>query len=226
MCGRYSISKPASEIAEHFGVVSESRFDTPRYNAAPTLDLPAIGMDDPKFLRLFQWGMMPPWQPAGGGAQRIINARIESVFQKKTFSSLIKSSRCLIPATGFFEWEKSGKRKQPWRFVLEGEDLFAFAGIYQMQTLPHGQSARFFCILTTQANTLIKTFHERMPVILDLSQAKKWLRREELPDPEEFSIPFPSEKMRSYKVTPLVNDTRRDTPDLILPWNDNVLKLF
>jgi putative SOS response-associated peptidase YedK len=226
MCGRYSITKPAAEIADYFGVVSQAGFDAPRYNAAPTLDLPAIGMDNAKSLQLLKWGLTLDRKPSDGGSQLIINARIETVSEKKTFSNLVQRSRCLIPADGFFEWEKSGKNKQPWRFILEGESLFAFAGIYEKKALPNGQTIGFFCILTTEANTLIKPFHERMPVILDKIKAEKWLNSENPPNLKEFFTPYPSDKMRNFKVSPLLNNARINSPDLILPWIDPVLKLF
>lgn len=226
MCGRYSITKPAAEIADYFGVESQAGFHAPRYNAAPTLDLPIIGMDNAKSLQLFRWGMTLAWKPSDSGSQLIINARIETVSEKKTFSNLIQHSRCLIPADGFFEWEKSGKNKQPRRFMLEGESLFAFAGIYEKKALPNGQTIGFFCILTTEANSLIKPFHERMPVILDKSKAEKWLSFEKPTNLEDFFTPYPSDKMSSYKVSPLLNNARINSPDLILPWIDPVLKLF
>lgn len=226
MCGRYSITKSAKEIGEHFGVGANDGFDIPRYNAAPTLNLPAIGMNEPERLRMFRWGLRPAWKTPGGNDQLIINARIESVSQKKTFSNLLKRSRCLIPADGFYEWEKFGKTRQPWRFVMNDESLFAFAGIFEKQELPNGQSNYVFCILTTVANSLIMPLHGRMPVIIDSNRIANWLDSGEYINPEDYVIPYPSEKMRSYKVSPLINNVRLNSPELILPWTDPALKLF
>lgn len=227
MCGRYSISKKAREIGDHFRVIIPPEFQGQQYNAAPTQCLPAIAMSQPGQLQLFRWGMKAPWQNAGGTASLVINARAESLRQKKMFSTLVERQRCIIPADGFFEWEKTGRTKQPWRFLLKNESLFAFAGLFELTREPDGSSLSSFSIITTRANALLEGIHDRMPVILDLNGQSAWLNDTEgLEAMDELLQPFPAEKMERHKVSPKVNNAALNLPELIKPWQDPNLTLF
>ncbi len=226
MCGRYSISKKAREIGDHFSVSIPATFDGGHFNAAPTQPLPVITMDQPANLQLFRWGLQPGWQNTTGAPPIVINTRSESLHHKKMFSVLLPRKRCLIPADGFFEWEKLGKTKQPWRFVLKNEGLFAFAGLFDQLVQPDGSATYAFTIVTTNANELLRGIHDRMPVILGKKESLAWLNEPETEKLNDLLVPFPSGEMESYKVSPKVNSAALNTPELIKPWQDPNLTLF
>ena len=226
MCGRYSISKKAREIGDHFRVIIPPDFQGQVYNAAPTQFLPVIAMDQPSHLQMFQWGLSAPWENFAGESAPVINARSESLREKKMFNSLLDTQRCIIPADGFFEWEKAGRIKQPWRFQLKNEDLFAFAGLFN-QTRETDGSLRFsFSIITTRANSLLDGIHNRMPVILDRESHKKWFSETNWNKLEDILQPYPAINMNRFKVSPKVNSAAVNLPELILPWQDPNLTLF
>lgn len=226
MCGRYSISKKAREIGDHFSVTIPEAFEGGHYNAAPTQVLPVIAMDQPDRLQHFRWGLQPRWESTSGTPPIVINARSESLHQKKMFSVLLPRKRCLIPADGFFEWEKLGKSRQPWRFLLKNEGIFAFAGLFDQVTLPDGTINNVFTIITTPANELLQGIHDRMPVILNEEGSQAWLSEADPSRLNELLLPFPSGEMESYKVSPKVNSAALNTPELIKPWQDPNLTLF
>jgi len=226
MCGRYSISKKAREIGDHFSVTIPAAFQGGHYNAAPTQVLPVIAMDKPDRLQHFRWGLQPRWESTLETPPIMINARSESLHHKKMFSVLLPRKRCLIPADGFFEWEKLGKTKQPWRFMLKNEDLFAFAGLFDQVALPDGTNTTAFTIITTSANELLQGIHDRMPVILDREGSRAWLSEAESGRLSELLAPYPYGEMKSYRVSPKVNSAALNTPELIKPWQDPNLTLF
>jgi putative SOS response-associated peptidase YedK len=175
MCGRFSITtrKELLEDRFHAEVVGEL---TPRYNAAPTQMLPVIINDEPTNIVLMQWGIMPSWVEAVTGKKQLINVRAESITEKKAFREDLEHRRCLILADGFYEWRTDeDKKKTPFRFMLKTENIFAFAGIWEENTLLDGTTRRTFAIITTAANRLIKPVHHRMPVILAASEEREWL---------------------------------------------------
>jgi putative SOS response-associated peptidase YedK len=226
MCGRYSISKKAREIGEHFQVIIPEQYQGKHFNAAPTQPLPVICMDKPDALQLFNWGLLAQWANATGNTPLIINARAESLAQKKMFSSLLSKNRCIIPADGFYEWEKKGKAKQPWRFVLKNEQLFAFAGLFNLITGPDGSQMPAFTIITTQANEMVKNLHSRMPVILSRQGQHAWLNEPDNEKLNELLQPFPYGEMDTYKVSPKLNRVAENSPEIINPWQDPNLTLF
>lgn len=220
------MSKKAREIGEHFSVSVPPEYEGANYNAAPSQLLPVIAMNEPGSLQLFQWGLQPDWANATKGPSLVINARSESLHQKKMFADLFSRKRCLIPADGFYEWEKRGKTKQPWRFALKDESLFAFAGLFDTLTRPDGETMYAFTIITTSANELLEGIHERMPVMLDRQGCETWLSEAETKSLDELFYPYASAKMKSYKVSPKVNNAAINTPELISPWQDPNLTLF
>ena len=226
MCGRYSISKKAREIGEHFQVTIPETYQGEHFNAAPTQLLPVICMDKPAAVQLFRWGLFASWANPTGNSPLIINARAESLAQKKMFSSLLSKNRCIIPADGFYEWEKKGKAKQPWRFVLNKEQLFAFAGLFNLITGPDGSPMPAFTIITTQANEMVKNLHSRMPVILSSQAQHAWLNEQDSEKLNELLQPFPYGEMDTYKVSPKLNRVAENSPEIINPWQDPNLTLF
>jgi putative SOS response-associated peptidase YedK len=216
MCGRYSLNKSKIQLEERFQAEMLPDF-SPRYNIAPTQLVPVITSQSPKGFSFFYWGITPEFGQNKPVSQKLINARAETVKEKISFKSSFEKRRCLIPADGFFEWKKLGKKtKIPYRFTLKDDELFAFAGIWEEYETVNGESQHTFLILTTSPNKIVEDVHDRMPVILNKNMEKKWL------DPYtseaellEMMNPYSSEQMMSYTVSPLVNSVQNDIPGVI-----------
>jgi putative SOS response-associated peptidase YedK len=189
----------------------------PRYNIAPTQLVPVITSQSPKGFSFFYWGITPDFGQNKPVAQKLINARAETVNEKISFKSSFEKRRCLIPADGFYEWKKLGKKtKIPYRFTLREDELFAFAGIWEEYETVNGEIQHTFLILTTGPNEIAAEIHDRMPVILNRQMEKKWLDNY-TPESELLATlqPYPSDQMLSYTVSPLVNSVQNDVPSII-----------
>jgi putative SOS response-associated peptidase YedK len=216
MCGRYSLSKSKIELEERFQAEMLSDFK-PRYNIAPTQLVPVITSDSPKGFSYFYWGITPDFAKNKPVSQKFINAKAESVNEKVSFKTSFQKRRCLIPADGFFEWKKIGKKtKTPYRFTLANEDSFAFAGIWEEYENEKGENKHTFLILTTSPNSLVSEIHDRMPVILNREDEKKWLDKYSKEDDlVKLLGTYPANEMISYTVSPLVNSVGNDSPAII-----------
>lgn len=216
MCGRYSLSKSKIELEERFQAEMLPDFK-PRYNIAPTQLVPVITSQSPKGFSFFYWGITPDFGKNKPVAQKLINARAESIHDKVSFKSSFEKRRCLIPADGFYEWKKLGKKtKIPYRFTLREDALFAFAGIWEEYETVTGEIQHTFLILTTSPNEIVSEIHDRMPVILNRQMEKKWLDNY-TPESELLAMlqPHSSDQMLSYTVSPLVNSVENDVPSII-----------
>ena len=213
MCGRYSLSKSKIELEERFQAEMLPEFK-PRYNIAPTQLVPVITSGSSKGFSFFYWGITPEFGKNKPVAQKLINAKAETVDQKISFKSSFQKRRCIIPADGFYEWKKLGKKtKIPYRFTLREAELFSMAGIWEEYETLNGEIQHTFLILTTTPNEIVSEIHDRMPVILTKEQEKVWLdsySKEE--DLKQILSPFSSDLMISYTVSPLVNTVQNDTP--------------
>ncbi|AMQ57431.1 SOS response-associated peptidase [Algoriphagus sanaruensis] len=216
MCGRYSLSKSKIELEERFQAEMLTDFK-PRYNIAPTQLVPVITSDSPKGFSFFYWGITPDFGQNKPVAQKLINARAETIHEKISFKSSFQKRRCLIPADGFYEWKRLGKKtKIPYRFTLRDEETFAFAGIWEEYENVNGESNHTFLILTTSPNEVVDEIHDRMPVILSREEEKKWLDKyTSESDLLEMLNPLAPELMVSYTVSPLVNSVQNDSPGII-----------
>lgn len=216
MCGRYSLNKSKIELEERFQAEMLADFK-PRFNIAPTQLVPVITSDSPKGFSFFYWGITPDFGQNKPVAQKLINARAETINEKISFKGSFQRRRCLIPADGFFEWKKLGKKtKIPYRFTLREEEIFSFAGIWEEYETVSGESQHTFLILTTTPNELVEEVHDRMPVILRRDQEKKWLDKYSSEDELiKMLKPLPAELMQSYTVSPLVNSVMNDSPSIL-----------
>lgn len=228
MCGRYTLSTPVDQLAERFGVDPDDRLE-PRYNCAPGQELPVITNDAPDRLQFFEWGLTPQWADE---RKNIINARAETVGQKRSFADAYESRRCLVPVDGFYEWANRADGKQPYRVAFEDDRPFAVAGLWERWQEPTRQTglAEFgtggptddsviretFTIVTTEPNDLISELHHRMAVILSPEAESTWLHgdSEEVVD---LLHPYPNDELRSYPVSERVNSPANDEPSLIEP---------
>ena len=168
MCGRYRLSRRKQLIQEYFDTTEEVDWE-PRYNIAPTQTVPVIRQDAREPMRrasLMRWGLVPNWAKDVTVGARMINARSETAAEKPAFKELLQRRRCLIPADGFYEWQKTGKSKQPYCFEMVQREPFAFAGLWDSWRTPDGATLETCTILTTTPNQLLADIHDRMPVIL------------------------------------------------------------
>lgn len=215
MCGRFALAVPSQKkIAETFGL-SDLPALPARYNIAPGREITAVtGSDSDRHLRFLRWGLTPPWSGPKDKGNGLINARAESVCDKPAFCSAFRSGRCLIPATGFYEWKKSGKGKIPYFISLRNRNLFAFAGICKTD-----RDTGTCAIITTEPNDLVRKIHHRMPAIISADEYTTWLQTGPGTDKPAHRLlgPWPAEEMEAVRVSRAVNSVQNDTPDLIKP---------
>ena len=212
MCGRITLRRPEKVRLERLD--TRPLFESvPRYNIAPTQKIWTVTeSNEERSLSLLQWGLIPSWskKPAG-----FINARAETLESKPSFKEAFLRRRCLIPADGFYEWEKLGKEKQPHYFQMKNAAPFFFAGIWDEWRLD-GTSIKTCAIVTTTPNQLLATIHDRMPVILPYDSLDGWLRSNaKLSELRELLSAFPDSEMDGFPVSPEVNGSDADHPGLV-----------
>lgn len=223
MCGRFALTAPASAIAEIFQV--DVLPDVlPRYNVAPTTQVACVVQDDGKrTLQEFRWGLIPFWAKDKKIAYKTINARAETVASKPAFRSAFKRRRLLVIADGFYEWQRSGKKKIPHLVQLDDGRPFGMAGLWETWTDPEtGEEVRTCSIVTTGGNDLMKPIHDRMPVILPEGTWDLWLDPK-VDDPkvlQELLVPYPAEGMRERKVSSAVGNVKNKGPEVQGPYEE------
>ena len=177
MCGRYSLTSPVEAMRHLFGLEVSTNL-APRYNIAPSQEVPVVRLDaaGDRTWELLRWGLVPSWAKDPAIGNKMINARSETVAEKPSFRSAFKRRRCLIPADGFYEWKREGGRKQPYRICLDDGAPFAFAGLWEHWSGSGGGGEIESCtILTAEAEPAIRAIHHRMPVILAAEAYGAWL---------------------------------------------------
>jgi putative SOS response-associated peptidase YedK len=221
LCGRFTLFDTAASLAEAFEVVEVPSL-SPRYNIAPSQAVAAVRIPPSGGARevvLLRWGLIPSWAKDPSLGDRMINARAETAAGKPAFRSAIRRRRCLVPASGFYEWKRTNGRKQPYYIRRPDGKPFAFAGLWESWEGP-GQAAVESCaILTTSANELLLPIHDRMPVIVSPADYDLWLSPE-VRDPAELARlfrPCPPEEMTAFPVGTAVNNPKTDSPQLIEP---------
>jgi putative SOS response-associated peptidase YedK len=220
MCGRFVADIPASELAKIFKLVESQTQLKPRYNVAPTQSVAVIrNANDHNILSQMKWGLIPSWSKDTKIASHTINARSETVAEKPAFRHAIKYQRCIIPSSGFYEWSHTEHHKEPHYIFMSDRSIMSFAGIWETWKAPDESIIETFSILTTTANKLIETLHDRMPVIIQAEDFDIWLNKN-MHDPhqlEQLYQPLMPELMSLYKVSDLVNSPRNDSPRCIEP---------
>ncbi len=219
MCGRYTLTADAESIQLAFNLDSVEGWLEPRFNIAPSQQAPVISNRDPKQLSFMKWGLVPSWAKDPKIGNRMINARSETAAEKPSFRTAFKRRRCLIPADGYYEWAKRGKRKTPMYISHAERELFAFAGLWESWKQPDGSWLNTCAILTTEANESIRPIHHRMTVIVEPEDYELWLAPRELMPDEWLPLmagPTP-EQLSFHEVSTLVNSPANDNPMLITP---------
>ena len=224
MCGRFTQSCSWEETAELFGLEEIPEDLRPRYNVAPTQLAAVVRNEGGRRLRMLRWGLIPSGAPAPSIGNRLINARAETARVRPSFRDAFRARRCLVPVDGFFEWERLGRRRQPWLFRMRERSPFALAGLYERWRAPPGipapraspakpsDAVETFTILTTDANEVVAPVHDRMPVILHPSAFNAWLAGKDVR-----LGPYPPDAMETFRVSPLVNSPAHDDLRCIEP---------
>ncbi len=220
MCGRFLLSDPEAVIRDLFGVEPPPGL-APRYNIAPSQEVPVARRRgtarDPE-IAMLRWGLVPRWARDPSIGTRLINARAETAQEKPSFRSALRRRRCLVPADGFYEWQRVTGGKQPWLIRRRDRSGFAMAGLWERWRGPGGP-LETFTILTTRPNSVVAPLHDRMPVIVAPEQFHLWLDPE-IEDPEALRpilAPAPAADLEAYPVRTLVNDPANDGPALAEP---------
>ena len=226
MCGRITLTTDKDDLQSRFGYVNPSGdLFTPRYNIAPSQNCPVVTVnEDKRVLIMMRWGLVPFWAKDVKSGYNLINAKAETLKEKASFRTPFKKKRCLVLADGFYEWTHSEKKgaKQPYRFVLKNRQPFAFAGLWDEWSNPEGEKLLTFTIITTTANELMESIHDRMPVILHEKDEGIWLDPQ-LADTDKLSPvlkPYSSKEMEAYKVSTFVNSPKNNGPKCIEPVGD------
>lgn len=219
MCGRFAITLPVDAVAGLFDVAAvELPPQEPRYNVCPTQAVMSmVRGEDGRRLELMRWGFLPRWYKSPSDGPLLINARSETIATKPAFRSSCRERRCLIPATGFYEWTKAPDGgKDPWYIFPRSSPVFAFGGIWRDWTSPEGEVWTTCAIVTCQATDALAAIHHRMPVIIEPGDFGLWLGEK---GPGAATLMRPSERgdIGCYRVSRDVNKARYDTADLIEP---------
>ena len=214
MCGRFAMTESEEKVMGDFHIQHSEVLLKPRYNISPSQDIPVIVQQDGiRKLETRQWGLIPFWAKT---PKPMINARAETASEKPAFKQTFRKRRCLIPASGFFEWAKEDGEKQPYYICLQDKSPMAFAGLCEEWYTPDGKIVKTCAILTVEANSFLQFIHHRMPVILTPAKGMNWLDLNETEvSPQNILIPYDSENMEARRVTRRVNVPSFDNPECI-----------
>lgn len=220
MCGRYTVHANVKELVEAFKLKLIEAQAEPRYNIAPTQDIPVVvETERGRTLKSLRWGLVPHWAQDVAIGNKMINARAETLAEKPSFRTLLKSHRCVIPASGFYEWKAEDGKKTPYYIHRQDDEPFGFAGLWtQWKQKGNGALPLQTCtIITTAANEMMQAIHQRMPVILPPDACAEWLNpdNEESEGLTELLVPYAGADMEAYPVATTVNSPRNQGEALI-----------
>jgi putative SOS response-associated peptidase YedK len=219
MCGRFVRKTDLRIVADIFRVADVESPAAPSYNIAPRQPVAVIMEKGKRKIVSMQWGLIPHWAKDEKIANKLINARSETIAEKPSFRNSFKKFRCLIIADGFYEWQSSGARKKPFFIRMKDEKPFGMAGLYDQWISPEGKTVVTCTIVTTEANDIMKPIHHRMPVIIDPENYDLWLNPEENDTAKlaKFLIPCDPGLLKAFEVSLLVNSPAHNSEDCILP---------
>jgi len=213
MCGRFFLDAKAGDIIEHYNAPPPDLF-TARYNIAPTTPVLALGGEG---FSLYRWGLIPSWSKDVSMGNRMFNARAETVAEKPSFRTAYKRRRCLVPATGFYEWRLENGRKQPYCCHLEHR-LFSMAGIWEHWQDADGNELQSCAVITTEASGAMQALHQRMPVYVAPPDYSDWLDcRGDATDAADRILRDTAPDYQYYAVNTTVSNSRNEGADLIKP---------
>lgn len=220
MCCRYHLKrKDYVALLTRLGIAAPASYLS-RYNIAPGTAIPAVRhRPSGREVAALRWGLVPSWAKSDEPSARLVNARAETLAAKPSFRDALRSRRCVIPASGFYEWKSTGRTKQPWLFHRHDEQPFALAGLWDHWSTPDRETVESCAVITTDANELMRPIHHRMPVMLTPEQCLRWL------DPhvtDEASlalllVPPPEETMTAIALHTHVSNVQHDGPECLQP---------
>ena len=212
MCGRFAQIDNEDKVMSAFDILQSEMILEPRYNICPSQRIPVIIQQDGlRTLEIREWGLIPFWAKE---PNPMINARSETAAEKPSFRHAFRKRRCLIPASGFYEWGKEGGQKLPYFIRLKNEQPMAFAGLWEEWLSSEGETRRTCAILTVAANSFMQKIHHRMPVILTPTSGAMWLDLSgTVIPPEKLLLPFPGDELEAWRVSRKVNTPSFDNPD-------------
>lgn len=219
MCTRFLLlERHYREIMERLGIVAAAQFLS-RYNLPPGSQLPAVRTKvTTREAATLSWGLVPAWAKDDDG-DRLVNARAETVADKPSFRDALRSRRCVIPASGFYEWEQRGRARQPWVFRRRDEQPFGFAGLWESWRAPDGTVLETCAVITTAPNELMRPIHHRMPVMLTPEQFDPWLDPR-VTEPAQLAPllrPAVAATMTALAVDTFVSNVRNEGPACLAP---------
>jgi putative SOS response-associated peptidase YedK len=220
VCGRIVLKAPAHQVAAEFALPDEPEL-TARYNITPGQAIAVVrgGPDGRRACRPLRWGLIPPWATDPREGDRLINARGETAAVKPAFREALAARRCLIPADGFYEWQRRTTPRQPWYFSAPDGHLLALAGLWSRWTDAGGRSHESCAILTTEAAAPVAAVHHRMPVLVAPEDRDRWLLApaDRLAELQALLAPAPAAALQGWPVATLVNRATAEGPELCEP---------
>lgn len=218
MCGRYALTKPDRALLK-------KRFDItlfpqevlrPRFNISPSQNVPVILNESPKAIKMARWGLIPFWAKDEKIGYKMINARSETIAEKPSFRNSIKKRRCLILCDSFYEWNREGETKIPFRIMMKDENYFAMCGIWDIWKKDDKEIISC-SIITTGPNKVMKKIHDRMPVILPREKETLWLSDLDIEKVLKLLNPCDDKLIKAYEISTLVNSPSNNTEAVIAP---------
>lgn len=221
MCGRTTLNVTETELEKRFNATFyseklERNNPIPNFNVAPTNVMPIITNRDLNHFNLYRWGLVPHWAKNLKIGSTMINARIETIKEKTTYKESFEKRRCVVPVDSFYEWKKIGNQKIPYRISTKDQKICSLAGLWDVWVNEKGEEIGSYTIITLPANEFMLPIHDRMPAILDMETEKLWLN-DALTTNEHLSllVPYVSNQMESYTVSPRVNKVTENDKKLI-----------
>lgn len=227
MCGRYTFFS-TKDIVDQYNLIPKEKAQLEifqdNYNVTPGSEMPVIIRGEQQHhLKFMTWGLLPAWSKTEESGLKLINARVEGLFEKPMWKRLVNSKRCIVPAKGFYEWLKlADGTKQPFYITPKTESVFSFAGLWDEWHSPSGEVISTFTIITTTPNKEMAKIHNRMPAILSTEQMEAWLSPLELSQSQADDIlrPLPDDSLEIVRVSKDVNSPRNNRENLIYPLED------
>lgn len=222
MCGRYTLKEKEENLAKWFeAVFKEVENLEPNYNIAPSQRMPVVRQSEggDRVIERYSWGLLPFWAKEKNAGYSLINARAETLDSKRSFKPYFQNQRCLIPASGFYEWKGPKGNKTPYYIYPTHEPVFAFAGLYSLWSSPDGETVPTYTIVTTGANSKMTDLHNRMPAMLLKEEWDSWLdpSNQHTDALKDMLDPYPDDALDYHPVSKEVNNVRNNNPRLIEP---------
>lgn len=222
MCCRYHLHEQHyRDVLARLGIAAPAKYLS-RYNIAPGSAIVAVRpapRDSTREVVALRWGLVPAWSKTDAPESRLVNARAETLASKPSFREAARSRRCVIPASGFYEWEAIGRVRRPWYFRRRDERPFGLAGLWERWPAPDGSTIESCAVVTSDANEVMRPIHHRMPVMLTPAQCLAWL------DPQVQDIdqlapllqPAPAAAMLAVAVSAHVSNVQHEGPECLAP---------